>query len=103
MTELDFKASQQFVRTPAFVSSTQTTRDTGIDMLLPGAKLDDHMFEPCGCARTRKTTAIVAACLLLRLNPFCTAVSTQATHPAQHWLFIQIVVLSRFTVGADTQ
>jgi S-adenosylmethionine decarboxylase len=49
MTELDVEASQQFVRTPAFVSSEHTTRETGIAELLPGAKLDDHMFEPCGC------------------------------------------------------
>lgn len=50
MTELDPEASQQFVRTPSFVSSKHTTQETGINMLLPGAQLDDHMFEPCGCA-----------------------------------------------------
>ena len=50
MTELDGEAAQQFVRTPAFVSSAQTTSETGIITLVPGAQLDDHMFEPCGYA-----------------------------------------------------
>ena len=36
------------MRTSAFVSSARTTLDSGIRTLLPGALLDDHMFEPCG-------------------------------------------------------
>ncbi|GFH29354.1 S-adenosylmethionine decarboxylase proenzyme, partial [Haematococcus lacustris] len=48
MTELCTEAAQQFVRNDKFVSSEQTTRDTGIVHLKPGALLDDFVFEPCG-------------------------------------------------------
>lgn len=48
MTELCTEAAQQFVRSDKFVSSEQTTRNTGIVHLKPGALLDDYVFEPCG-------------------------------------------------------
>uniref|UniRef100_A0A7S0R6E5 S-adenosylmethionine decarboxylase proenzyme n=1 Tax=Chlamydomonas leiostraca TaxID=1034604 RepID=A0A7S0R6E5_9CHLO len=48
MTELGEKAAKQFFRTDKFVSSAQTTKDTGIIYLKPGAVIDDYVFEPCG-------------------------------------------------------
>lgn len=48
MTELGEEAARQFFRTEQFVSSEQTTRDTGIVHLKPGAVIDDYVFEPCG-------------------------------------------------------
>jgi S-adenosylmethionine decarboxylase proenzyme len=47
-TELGPAEARQFFRTEAFVSSAQTTIDTGIVHLKPGAILDDYVFEPCG-------------------------------------------------------
>ena len=38
----------QFVRTPDFVSAAATTMTSGIRALLPGAAIDDYVFEPCG-------------------------------------------------------
>lgn len=48
MTELDEAACQAFFRTEKFVSSHHTTEATGIVNLLPGALIDDYVFEPCG-------------------------------------------------------
>jgi hypothetical protein len=48
MTELGAAAAQQFFRTDKFVSAAQTTADTGIVHLKPGALIDDYVFEPCG-------------------------------------------------------
>jgi len=48
MTELGLDAAQQFFRTDAFVSAAQTTIDSGISLLKPGADIDDYVFEPCG-------------------------------------------------------
>lgn len=48
MTDLDEVACQNFFRTDKFVSSAQTTKDTGIALLLPNALIDDYVFEPCG-------------------------------------------------------
>lgn len=48
MTELDEEACQAFFRTEKFVSSVHTTEETGIINLLPGALIDDYVFEPCG-------------------------------------------------------
>ncbi|KAK9814356.1 hypothetical protein WJX72_004436 [[Myrmecia] bisecta] len=48
MTDLcPFKAAQ-FARGPNFVSSAATTASSGISALLPGAQIDDYVFEPCG-------------------------------------------------------
>lgn len=38
----------QFVRTPHFISAKHTTAASGISSLLPNAKIDDYVFEPCG-------------------------------------------------------
>lgn len=38
----------QFVRGPGFVSAAATTASSGIAALLPGAAIDDYVFEPCG-------------------------------------------------------
>jgi hypothetical protein len=38
----------QFVRGPGFVSAAATTVASGIGALLPGAAIDDYVFEPCG-------------------------------------------------------
>lgn len=48
MTELDEEKCKAFFRTEKFVSSAQTTKDTGIVDLLPGSMIDDYVFEPCG-------------------------------------------------------
>lgn len=48
MTELSADAAQQFYRTSKFTSAADTTRDTGIVHLKPGALIDDYVFEPCG-------------------------------------------------------
>lgn len=48
MTELGEEAAKQFFRGEDFVSSAQTTKDTGILQLKPGAIIDDYVFEPCG-------------------------------------------------------
>eukprot|EP00199_Chlamydomonas_sp_CCMP681_P001694 CAMPEP_0119106260 /NCGR_PEP_ID=MMETSP1180-20130426/3998_1 /TAXON_ID=3052 ORGANISM="Chlamydomonas cf sp, Strain CCMP681" /NCGR_SAMPLE_ID=MMETSP1180 /ASSEMBLY_ACC=CAM_ASM_000741 /LENGTH=378 /DNA_ID=CAMNT_0007091551 /DNA_START=272 /DNA_END=1408 /DNA_ORIENTATION=+ len=48
MTKLGAKQCRQFFREGGFVSSAQTTEDTGIAKLLPGADMDDYVFEPCG-------------------------------------------------------
>jgi S-adenosylmethionine/arginine decarboxylase-like enzyme len=48
MTELGQQAARQFYRGENFVSAEQTTRDTGIVQLKPGAIIDDYVFEPCG-------------------------------------------------------
>lgn len=48
MTELDPAAAQQFFRTDKFVSAARTTLDSGIAGLVPGAVVDDYVFDPCG-------------------------------------------------------
>lgn len=48
MTELDEVKAQAFFRNDKFISSARTTQDTGIADLLPGAAIDDYVFEPCG-------------------------------------------------------
>lgn len=48
MTELGEQAAKQFFRTDKFVSAAQTTKDTGIIYLKPGAIIDDYVFDPCG-------------------------------------------------------
>lgn len=48
MTELGEQAAKQFFRTEGFVSSAQTTKETGIANLKPNAVIDDYVFEPCG-------------------------------------------------------
>jgi len=48
MTRLAPDAAAQFVRGPAFVSAEATTSETGIRRLVPGAAVDDYVFEPCG-------------------------------------------------------
>ena len=48
LTGLDPDLAQHFVRTEKFVDAKTTTYESGIADLLPGAMLDDCMFEPCG-------------------------------------------------------
>lgn len=50
MTDLCRDAALAFYRdaNPAFVSASRTTVDTGIADLVPGAVIDDYVFEPCG-------------------------------------------------------
>ena len=48
MTELGEAAALQFVRTEAFVSAEQTTKDSGLLGIKPEAIIDDYVFEPCG-------------------------------------------------------
>lgn len=48
MTELGLAAAKQFFRCDKFVSTRQTTIDTGILQLKPKALIDDYVFEPCG-------------------------------------------------------
>lgn len=48
LTGLHPQAAQRFVQTQYFVDSRTTTCETGIADLLPGATLDDFMFQPCG-------------------------------------------------------
>ena len=53
MTELGTAAAARFVRGVDFISSAQTTQDTGIGALVPDAVVDDYVFDPCGCALAR--------------------------------------------------
>eukprot|EP00798_Chlamydomonas_sp_ICE-L_P014102 gene14102-20059_t len=48
MTELGPDACKQFFRSDKFVSTKQTTADSGILHLKPNALIDDYVFEPCG-------------------------------------------------------
>mmetsp|Transcript_33607 Transcript_33607/g.53897 ORF Transcript_33607/g.53897 Transcript_33607/m.53897 type:complete len:992 (+) Transcript_33607:533-3508(+) len=49
MTHLDVEHSKHFVRDDTtFVSSRQTTQDSGIAALFPTMDIDDYVFEPCG-------------------------------------------------------
>eukprot|EP00877_Chromochloris_zofingiensis_P004332 jgi/Chrzof1/138/Cz01g04210.t1 len=48
MTGLCKQAAQQFFRTDKFVSAAHTTDITGIRSLVPGAMIDDYVFDPCG-------------------------------------------------------
>ena len=50
MTDLCRDAARAFFRVgnPAFVSAARTTLDTGIAALVPGADIDDYVFDPCG-------------------------------------------------------
>jgi hypothetical protein len=62
MTELSEDACQAFFRNDKFVSSHQTTMDTGIVNLLPGADIDDYVFEPCGYSMVRRTCLHACVC-----------------------------------------
>jgi hypothetical protein len=48
MTGLCRVAAQAFYRegNPDFVSAARTTADTGISELVPGADIDDYVFDP---------------------------------------------------------
>lgn len=48
MTGLHPEKAAQFARGPDFVSAEATTDASGIRALLPAAKIDDYVFEPCG-------------------------------------------------------
>jgi S-adenosylmethionine decarboxylase len=48
MTQLMPAKAAQFVRGQGFVSAARTSADSGISALLPGAEIDDYVFEPCG-------------------------------------------------------
>jgi ornithine decarboxylase len=49
MTDLCREAARAFYRdNPKFVSAKRTTAETGIRDLVPGADIDDFVFEPCG-------------------------------------------------------
>lgn len=48
MTGLSRNAAEHFVKNEKFVSAWQTTCNSGISDLLPGADIDDFVFWPCG-------------------------------------------------------
>eukprot|EP00798_Chlamydomonas_sp_ICE-L_P005249 gene5249-18480_t len=48
MTELDPVNARQFFRCDKFISTKQTTADSGILNIKPSALIDDYVFEPCG-------------------------------------------------------
>lgn len=48
MHELDPTAMQAFYKTDAVANFEQATALSGINTLFPDAKLDGHLFEPCG-------------------------------------------------------
>ncbi len=48
MTELDVEQARQFFRDEKFVSASKVTEDSGIAALVPGAVIDDYVFDPCG-------------------------------------------------------
>lgn len=48
MTDLCEKAAKQFFRADNFISAEHTTISTGIANLVPGAEIDDYVFDPCG-------------------------------------------------------
>lgn len=48
MTDLGKAAAQRFFRDEGFVSAAHTTTTSGIRALIPGADIDDYVFEPCG-------------------------------------------------------
>jgi len=48
MVDLDRDKMKQFFKSETFVSSDQTTIETGISDILPGSDIDAHMFDPCG-------------------------------------------------------
>ncbi len=48
MTGLCPVKAAQFVRGSGFVSSAAVTAASGIRALLPGADIDDYVFDPCG-------------------------------------------------------
>ena len=48
MTGLAPHKAAQFVRDDSFESSQAVTEACGIRALLPAAKIDDYVFEPCG-------------------------------------------------------
>lgn len=48
MTGLAPRKAAQFVRNDSFESSQAVTEACGIRALLPAAKIDDYVFEPCG-------------------------------------------------------
>ena len=68
MTELSEGAAAQFVRGDAFVSSAHTTEATGIQALVPAAKIDDYLFEPCGCASARLSWLVQGSMLVVLVD-----------------------------------
>lgn len=48
MHDLDSDAMRPFYRGPEFVSSRHSSKVSGIADLVPGAELDDLVFDPCG-------------------------------------------------------
>ncbi|KAL4419048.1 hypothetical protein ABPG77_011030 [Micractinium sp. CCAP 211/92] len=48
MTGLCPAKAAQFFRSEGYVSAQHTTRTSGIQALVPGADIDDYVFEPCG-------------------------------------------------------
>jgi S-adenosylmethionine decarboxylase proenzyme len=48
MTDLDVQQARQFFRDEKFVCAASVTRDSGIGALVPGALIDDYVFDPCG-------------------------------------------------------
>jgi hypothetical protein len=57
MTDLCRDAAAAFYRdSPSFVSAKATTADTGIRDLVPGADIDDFVFDPCGARRAARVS-----------------------------------------------
>ena len=47
MMNLDPKLLSQFSKL-SFDSAEELDKALGIDMLIPGSKIDSHLFDPCG-------------------------------------------------------
>jgi S-adenosylmethionine decarboxylase len=46
--DLDPDVMRQFFKTPSFESIERVSHDSGISLILPGSRIDAHMFDPCG-------------------------------------------------------
>ena len=68
MTGLCPVRAAQFVRGSGFVSSAAVTAASGIRALLPGADIDDYVFDPCGYSMNGMEVKRCETSLLQHLN-----------------------------------
>ena len=72
MTGLCPVKAAQFVRGSGFVSSAAVTAASGIRALLPGADIDDYVFDPCGYSMNGMEASLL--CSIPPLARWCSAV-----------------------------
>ena len=76
MTGLDPVRASQFARGPAYVDAATVSAASGVSALLPGAALDDFVFDPCGYSANALDGAAFAT-IHVTPEPHCSYASVE--------------------------